>query len=107
MAEEQLSLEALAPFLAACSLTHFLKPLVDAGHATLPQLANLSDAQLVACGFKKGHALKLHRALDAWRAGVAEEDAAAAAESASAPTEIAVIEAISAPAMFLGCIPCL
>jgi hypothetical protein len=107
LAEEQASLEALAPFLAACSLTHFLKPLVDAGHATLPQLANLSDAQLVACGFKKGHALKLHRALDAWRAGVAEEDAEAAAESASAPTESAVMETIAAPAMFLGCIPCL
>lgn len=98
---DEARVHALASFLASCGLAHFLKAFVGAGHGSVPAVAALSDDQLLAAGLKKGHILKLRRALSA---DPAEGSAMGALESKEGETWGS--SAVAPPAMFLGCVPC-
>ena len=105
---DEARVHALASFLAACGLTHFLKAFVGAGHGSIPAVAALSDDQLLAAGLKKGHILKLRRALsaDPKEGSGAYQSAGAMGAPETKEDETRDSPAMAPPAMFLGCIPC-
>jgi len=106
---DEASVHALASLLASCGLTHFLKAFVGAGHGSITAVASLSEAELIAAGLKRGHILKLRRAVTA-DPDEGEPTQAASHAAAGVPEfkeeEAWDTPAEAAPAMFLGCIPC-
>ena len=75
------AIDTAIAFMDQQGLGHVYQSLASAGHGTLPEMASLDLHALLDVGLKKGHALKMQRALCQWTESYAEREQAEAEEA--------------------------